>query len=138
MGKITVLKSAIPERNCSGCKVCELVCSFIHTEKYNPKRARILCVDKGHGVYVPNVCRQCAEPLCARNCPTEAIRVGERKIIEILTAECIGCGNCVEACPFGGIFIDPIEKTAIACDLCGGDPICVKYCVPGVLRFDEG
>lgn len=31
-------------------------------------------------------------------------------------------------CPIGGISIDPVTNTAFKCELCEGDPECVKIC----------
>ena len=41
--------------------------------------------------------------------------------------------NCVTACVYGGIAIDPRTKKAIKCDLCNGDPACVKACDYGAI-----
>ncbi|MCK4791291.1 MAG: 4Fe-4S binding protein [Desulfobacteraceae bacterium] len=48
---------------------------------------------------------------------------------------CTGCELCIEACPFGAISIDPLNNTAIICDLCDGSPQCVKWCPTGALEF---
>ena len=42
---------------------------------------------------------------------------------------------CVTACPFGGMGIDTVVQQVIKCDLCDGDPICVRFCDPGALQF---
>ncbi len=47
---------------------------------------------------------------------------------------CTGCKECVEACPDGMIQMDAQNK-ADKCDLCGGDPLCVRYCVAGALKL---
>jgi Fe-S-cluster-containing hydrogenase component 2 len=47
--------------------------------------------------------------------------------------KCNGCMTCVNECPFQGITYDKVNKKAIKCDLCGGDPMCVKVCQPGAL-----
>jgi len=41
---------------------------------------------------------------------------------------CVGCKVCAMACPIGGVSIDPVSHVAYKCDLCDGDPECVKYC----------
>jgi len=42
---------------------------------------------------------------------------------------------CVIACPFGGMGIDTVAQQVIKCDLCDGDPICVRFCDPDALQF---
>ena len=44
---------------------------------------------------------------------------------------CIACGNCIEACPGRVPTIHPTENYALICDLCDGDPQCVKVCQEG-------
>jgi Fe-S-cluster-containing hydrogenase component 2 len=41
---------------------------------------------------------------------------------------------CQYACPFDAIRMHPSRHVAMICDLCGGDPQCVKYCVLGALK----
>jgi len=49
--------------------------------------------------------------------------------------QCIGCGLCVEACPFGYMQLDKSIKQAIKCDLCGGNPVCVQMCMANALHY---
>ena len=42
------------------------------------------------------------------------------------------------ACPYGAMYFDTVAQYALACDLCGGDPQCVKYCYPGAVSFNNG
>jgi Fe-S-cluster-containing dehydrogenase component len=47
---------------------------------------------------------------------------------------CIGCGFCIQACPYGCRFLNPITRTAEKCTLCyhritrGLKPACVEIC----------
>ncbi len=47
---------------------------------------------------------------------------------------CIGCGFCIQACPYGCRFFSPVTKTAEKCTLCyhritrGLKPACVEVC----------
>jgi Fe-S-cluster-containing hydrogenase component 2 len=41
----------------------------------------------------------------------------------------------MEACPFHAIWVDPLRKVAIKCDLCKGHPVCVQYCRFGAIRL---
>lgn len=44
---------------------------------------------------------------------------------------------CTLACPFGNIVVSSREKVAVKCELCGGEPECVAFCVTGALEFRE-
>jgi Pyruvate/2-oxoacid:ferredoxin oxidoreductase delta subunit len=46
-------------------------------------------------------CRGCT--LCARKCPSGAIKGARKSPHYIVTQECIGCGACLEVCPFGAV-----------------------------------
>jgi len=50
---------------------------------------------------------------------------------------CIGCGACVEACPFGAMSLHPDTGLAMVCDLCGGEPKCVERCPLDVLLYED-
>jgi Fe-S-cluster-containing hydrogenase component 2 len=41
----------------------------------------------------------------------------------------------VTACIYGGIEIDSMTKKAIKCDLCRGNPACVKACDYGAIEY---
>ena len=50
----------------------------------------------------PDICKSCG--ICAKLCPTTAIR-GEKKVpYEIDQSKCLKCGACVEKCPFKAIY----------------------------------
>ena len=125
--------------NCTGCRVCELICSLRHTETFNPSRSRIRITMKDEGgECLASRCRQCKKPPCAEVCPVDAIiKDDQTGIIKIDVDTCIGCGECAEACPFGSIFLDPVSDEMIFCDFCGGDPACVNYCVTNALNWSK-
>ena len=47
--------------------------------------------------------------------------------------ECIGCGECIKACPLGAADFNDQKEVAFICDLCDGEPICVDNWVHGAL-----
>ena len=109
---------------CTGCRICELYCALCHEGVLNPKKARLRVVRAEPAIDKPIACRQCADPPCAKVCPTNAItRNPEADLVVVNVSKCIGCGACVEACPFGAIWLHPEKKIAIKCDLC-------RACVP--------
>jgi len=127
----------IDAEKCTGCRACELICSFYHVARFNPRRSRI-CVlrDYRNGKAVPTLCRQCEKPACAQACPTEAI-IRNRKTGAMLIDldRCTKCEACISACQFKGVTVDPVTKYPIKCDLCGGNPICVRFCARGAIKL---
>ncbi len=120
---------------CSGCRLCELYCSLEHNGSFNPRRSRIRVVELGTGVDVPVTCQQCQDPACQASCRFEAIVYDDRLKIAVVDDEkCVGCADCVGACPYGIITIDPLTKKALKCDLCRDkEPACVAICPSNVL-----
>ena len=114
---------------CTGCLQCELVCSINKTGLANPLWSRIHIVkDLERGQFLPVVCRQCNPAPCVDVCPEEALtKSPETGAVLVNRDVCIQCESCVSACPFGAITIAP-DESIIVCDLCGGDPMCVKFC----------
>jgi Fe-S-cluster-containing hydrogenase component 2 len=45
--------------------------------------------------------------------------------------------ECVPACPFDVVFIAPTGEV-LKCDLCGGDPACVKACSTRPDNLNQG
>jgi len=121
-----------PER-CTGCRACELACSGAHEGFFSPSNARIRAIREEPAIDIAITCRQCAKPPCAAACPTAAIQKRRDGLVEVISSRCIGCGACAEACPFGAIHV--FRDIAIKCDLCGGDPECVKACAPYALKL---
>lgn len=124
------------DRICSGCETCQLMCSLEKTGAFNPKKARIKVVPLSVGVTLPITCQQCEDPWCQRACPEKAIVQHKRLNLVVVDEEkCTGCGACIGACPFGIMAYDPEKKKAMKCDLCKGDPACVRYCPSKVLTL---
>jgi carbon-monoxide dehydrogenase iron sulfur subunit len=88
------------------------------------------------GTYMPVICQQCTDAPCAAACPMDALSKDEELGLVRLDYDlCVGCEECVTACPFGGMRVDAVTDTVVKCDLCDGDPQCVRFCFPGALEF---
>ena len=134
--KVVFQEGAFPSQ-CTGCRMCELVCSFFHYKIFNPSLSRIKVItNESELIDFPVTCRHCTDPTCQSVCPTQAIsRNNQQGVNQIDKELCVGCGECVSACPFGAIHIPMDEQVPISCDLCGEEPQCVKYCPREVLIY---
>jgi len=134
-GRIT----ADPAR-CTGCKTCVMACSLHHEGTVTPHLARLRVGRDYFAGPVPliELCGQCLGAECLLACPTAAIRedaeTGARVVDE---TKCVACGICVEACRFRMIALAPDGgRKAVKCDLCDGEPACVRYCPQGALSYE--
>lgn len=127
-----------PEK-CTGCRTCETICSFTHVDEFDPTRSRISVFNfEKAGFSVPMVCQQCSVAACMAVCPVGAIsRSNETGAMTVNNSKCLRCKMCTIACPFGATIYDPIKDIVGKCDLCGGDPMCVKFCPSGALTYQE-
>lgn len=129
----------IDAQKCVGCRTCESYCALKHGGTCNPARARIHVVKWEHeAVFVPIQCRRCEKPACEMVCPKHAThRNFATGAMEVDRTRCIGCLSCVFACPFGATFADPTTGEVLKCDLCDGDPTCVKVCPAGAVTYED-
>lgn len=108
---------------CTGCKKCEAVCP---TEGIH--------IDKDKGIFQPHICRQCGTAPCINTCPTKALsKDPATKAVLVDREKCIGCGKCAASCPFGSVSLS--SGKAVLCDLCGGNPRCIKVCPTKAITY---
>ena len=153
---------------CIGCKACEVACkewnqlparnggaatlsgnSYDNTlrldgthwrhvkfvEQFTPDRR------DGRWLLMSDVCKHCVRAGCLEVCPTGAIIRTEFDTVVIQSDVCNGCRDCIAACPFGVIEINPVSGTAQKCTLCydrlrgGLEPACAKACPTSSIQF---
>jgi protein NrfC len=139
-----------------------LACTLVHEGVENPSLSRIQIIQNPFESFPNDVtieqCRQCVDPACVSVCPTDALRanVGYGNVRMIDRTKCIGCGECIEACPY-----TPSRPVVVSdekfddglkvqkCDLCadtpyhwddaGGGPdgmqACVEVCPVDAIKF---
>jgi Fe-S-cluster-containing hydrogenase component 2 len=121
---------------CTGCELCELVCSTYHFGKSSIGLSRVIVFkDHAGAKFTPMLCISCPGIPCVRACPTGALVVDEvTKRPRVIVEKCTSCGDCAKACPYNAIrFENYVLAYPLICDLCGGDPQCVKVCWPRAL-----
>jgi Fe-S-cluster-containing hydrogenase component 2 len=130
---------AYDPENCAGCRTCMAVCSLYHEGVVQPELSRIQVLAPVFDIFEAQgvTCKQCALPNCLDACPVPgAMYINETTGARVIDAEkCTGCKVCMEACPQHPntpIRFDAEKNVAIKCDLCDGDPQCVKFCPKSV------
>jgi tetrathionate reductase subunit B len=84
--------------------------------------------------FVPKLCNQCAHPPCVQVCPVGATFQTKDGVVLVDEKRCIGCRYCIQACPYGARYLNPVTKTADKCTFCyhritkGKLPACVEVC----------
>jgi formate dehydrogenase iron-sulfur subunit len=155
---------------CIGCKACEVAChewnqlpainggantlsgnSYDNTrqldgthwrhvkfiEQFNADRSQ------GRWLMMSDVCKHCVEAACLEVCPTGAIIRTEFDTVVIQSDVCNGCRDCIAACPFGVIEINPVNNAAQKCTLCydrmkeGLTPACAQACPTQSIQFGK-
>ena len=122
---------------CFDCKACMIACK--EENDLPPGYWRNWVRDDAKGTskrtqFQPGQCMQCEDPPCVAACPVGATDKRADGVVGIDPEKCIGCGNCVPACPYGARYRDPRTRKADKCDFCGhrlarGEaPACVETC----------
>ncbi|MCP4247082.1 MAG: 4Fe-4S dicluster domain-containing protein [bacterium] len=157
-------------RKCIGCGSCVRACSrendvpegYFRTwvERYQVSRTGETSVDSVNGgkdgfeplvtgsdvtkaFFFPKLCCHCTHTPCVQLCPVGASFRTEDGVILVDEDRCIGCGYCVQACPYGSRFIHPETHVASKCTLCyhriskGLTTACVQACPVGARMLGD-
>ena len=132
----------IDPSRCIGCQACVHACAECDTHR-GESMIHLEFVDRESSPQTsPVVCMHCEDPACARVCPADAIKKTPDGIVQsALKARCIGCSNCVLACPFGVPELHAEHDLMMKCDLCYDrtsvdlKPMCATVCPSGALFF---
>ena len=132
----------IDPSRCIGCEACVQACMECDTHR-GRSMIHLEIVDRATTTQTsPVVCMHCEDPTCARVCPADAIKQTEDGIVHSsIKSRCIGCSNCVLACPFGvPQYIKAIDQM-VKCDMCfdrtsiGKKPMCATVCPSQALYY---
>jgi Fe-S-cluster-containing dehydrogenase component len=138
---------AIDTKKCVGCSDCVVACQ---TENNIPLGyARDWVTESISGVY-PSLqlefrserCNHCDNTPCVRTCPTGASHIIEGGIVKVTHEKCIGCGACIQSCPYDARYSSP-EGWVDKCTFCdhrlkdGQNPACVEVCPTHCMYFGD-
>ena len=132
---------------CVRCRTCYVACKKEHNilayprdDEHPYEYYRLRYSEWEYGKYptvrrtfIPVHCMQCADPICMRFCPVDAMSQRSDGVVVIDKERCNGCGICAAVCPYGALYINPDGK-ADGCDFCvsrleaGLLPKCVEEC----------
>lgn len=130
-------RMVLAEDKCVGCRLCELACAMqpknrrdLEDGVIDPSRSRInVDRDLVGAVAKVYVCVQCGQRLCIDVCLHKALSVNRvTGALAVDDSKCDGCEKCVITCPVGAIRLVSPKGPVRVCDLCDGDPACVKIC----------
>lgn len=138
----------IDVRKCVGCQACTVACIMENAVPDNSFRTIVsvyeITENARAGTYMlPRLCNHCSSAPCLPPCPTGATFQRKDGIVVVDNSVCVGCGYCVQACPYDARFINHNTQTADKCTFCahrveaGLLPACVETCVGGARLFGD-
>lgn len=101
----------IDTRKCVGCHACTVAC--VAENKLPPGVVYRPVLEEVTGTFpkvsmkfFPRPCMHCDSPPCVPVCPADATAQRPDGIVAVDYDKCVGCGLCVEACPYGARTLD--------------------------------
>jgi formate dehydrogenase iron-sulfur subunit len=149
---------------CTGCRGCQLACkqwnglpagqtvaagSYQNPPDLQPNTwtlirfQEVAAKDGVKWLFRKDGCMHCTNAACVKVCPSGALYYSDLGTVGIIKERCIGCKECVAACPFEIPRYDSVTDKVYKCDLCFSrirvdlSPACVKSCPTGALTFGD-
>ncbi len=134
------------EKLCIGCHSCEIACQLENNAPVGIMLRHV--TSEPQGVFpeerewiISTACFHCNDPSCVSACPAGALKRRDNGVVEHIQKNCIGCGYCINACPFDVPQFSPSQHIMRKCSFCtqridvGKEPACVAKCPTGALKY---
>ncbi len=130
-------------RRCVGCQACTVACTIENQPPLGQFRTTVNQYEVSDNnkldapasfFMLPRLCNHCEDAPCIPVCPTGATYQRKDGIVVVDSKHCVGCGYCVQACPYDARFINQETNVADKCTFCahrleaGLLPACVETC----------
>jgi Fe-S-cluster-containing dehydrogenase component len=122
----------------------------VHSYEVQPPQLKDQSASAAQLVHFPKSCLHCEDAPCVTVCPTGAsYKRVEDGIVLVNESDCIGCGLCAWACPYGAREMDVAEGVMKKCTLCvdriynenlpeiDREPACVRTCPSNARHFGD-
>jgi Fe-S-cluster-containing dehydrogenase component len=123
---------------CTDCRMCMQICSMNKLGRIAPA-ASCIQIERDRSEYFGDmgsrVCDMSRGRACVEACPEGALTYDPALDVVRFDAEsCTECLACLDACSY--VRQDAKSGRIMICDLCDGDPMCVKWCPEGALSVE--
>jgi Fe-S-cluster-containing dehydrogenase component len=133
-------------KKCIRCHSCEVGCQLENDAPPGIQLRRVKSHIKGRFPdgderSISTACFHCNDPACVSSCPAGALKRRPDGVVVHLQDRCIGCGYCIQSCPFHVPQVSPMQQTMRKCSFCtqridhGKEPACVVKCPAGALTY---
>jgi len=133
-------------KKCIRCHSCEVGCQLENDAPPGIQLRRVKSHIKGRFPdgdehFISTACFHCDDPACVSSCPAGALSRRADGVVEHRRERCIGCGYCIQSCPFHVPQVSPAQHTMRKCSFCtqridnNKEPACVAKCPSGALTY---
>ncbi len=146
---MTTYGMVIDMDRCVGCQACVAACKSQWQVPDGQSRDWVVPigpVKDSQGLvstFYVGLCMHCDDPSCITACPSKATYKRDDGIVAVDPDLCIGCGLCIDACPYGARYRHAEREKVDKCDFCasrletGREPACVETCITSCRHFGD-